>query len=160
MRKIETSEDIDELMWGYACSVAINLALEKGLFWELLDHGKTENGIADLYSIPLNRCTSWLRLLTKLGLLEKDSDYYLTSPISITVITNKYSRETWNLLAREVREQYQAIIELNDHIIHPKSVWSSQGIENLSYVTKMQQSPDRAEQFTRMLFEIHQPLAD
>lgn len=160
MKTIETGEDVNELMWGFLYSAALNIALERGLFWELFDKGKQAQEIADLYSIPLDRCRNWLNLLTKMGLLMQENNQYTMSAISKKVIIDKYSKETWGLLAQETREQYQIIIELNDHIVHPKSVWLSQGVDNPSYITKMQQSKDRAERFTRMLYEINQPLAE
>lgn len=160
MKTIETSEDVNELMWGYLSSAALNIGLERGLFWELFDGGKQTQEIADLYSIPLDRCRNWLNLLTKMGLLMQENNHYTMSAISQKAIIDKYSKETWRLFAQEAREQYQTIIELNDHIVHPKSVWLSQGVDNPSYITKMEQSKDRAERFTRMLYEINQPLAE
>lgn len=160
MSEIKKVNDIKELMRGYISAAAINLALETGLFWELDDEMKTIEEIAESYSIPFHRCSSWLKLLSKFGLLEQNDNQYTSSEIAKNTIINIYSKETWGLLAQEAREQYGAIIDLNDHIIHPKSVWTSQGIENLNYVTKMQQNSEKAELFTRMLHEIHKPLAD
>ena len=160
MIKIETTNDINELMWGFISSAALNTALEKGIFWEILDQAKLDQDIANLYSIPFDRCTSWLHLLVKMGLLDQKNDEYKTSALSKSAIMDKYSRETWGLLAQEAREKYPAIIDLVEHILHPVSVWDSQGTDSPDYVAKMSQSSHRAERFTRMLYEIHTPLAD
>lgn len=46
------------------------------------------------------------------------------------------------------------------HIKEPGSVWTVQGLEPPNYVSQMKRSLERARRFTRMLYEIHQPLAE
>lgn len=57
-------------------------------------------------------------------------------------------------------ERYPICKDLALHITHPDSVWTTQGLERPNYVAKMIENPERAEQFTRMLYELHLPLAE
>lgn len=160
MLKLESDDDIENLKSGYVYSAAFNLALELGLFWNIENEKKADREISGLYDIPFERTKTWLELLAKMDLLDRDNSHYKSSELSKNTFMKKYSENTWSLLAQEAREQYYAIINLTEHISHPKSVWESQGIKNISYVTKMEQDKNRAERFTRMLYEIHMPLAE
>lgn len=73
---------------------------------------------------------------------------------------NAYSKDTWALLAEEARERFPAVQDLALHIKEPGSVWTAQGLEPPNYVSQMERSLERARRLTRMLCEIHQPLAE
>ena len=158
--KVTTTEDIRDLMSAHIASAAFCTALELGLFWRLAEQPEDAAGIAQVLKIPPIRCKYWLELLVNLGLLERVSDKYSLSSIAHDAIINVYSKDTWALLAEEARERFPAVQDLALHIKEPGSVWTAQGLKRPNYVSQMERSLERARRFTRMLYEIHQPLAE
>jgi len=158
--KIATTEDVSKLLGMYIASVALGAALELGLFWRLAEEPMAAEDVTKAFGIPFNRCQCWLELLTGLGLLKRLGETYATSSTAHTAILKAYSKETWTLLAQERRERYPAGNDLSLHIPHSDSVWAAQGLEPPDYVAQMMKSPERARSFTRMLYEIHRPLAE
>jgi predicted O-methyltransferase YrrM len=158
--KIATTEDVNELLGMYIASAALGAALELGLFWRLAEEPRTVDDVTRAFGVPFNRCQCWLELLTGLGLLERRGETYAASSTVRTAILKAYSRETWALLAQEARERYPAGNNLSLHISHPESVWTAQGLEPPDYAAQMTKSAERARRFTRMLYEIHRPLAE
>jgi predicted O-methyltransferase YrrM len=144
----------------YLGSAALGTALELGLFWQLAKLPQKVNEISKNYGIPNDRCKSWLDLLVEFELLEHQEDRYIPSKVANNAILETYSQETWEFMAQEIREQYQIILDLPANITHPNSVWDAQGITLRNYVAQMKANPMRADQFTRMLFELHTPLAN
>ncbi|NIV39852.1 MAG: hypothetical protein GWN58_63720, partial [Anaerolineae bacterium] len=71
-----------------------------------------------------------------------------------------YSQDTWAFLAGEERERFPAVQDLPLHIRDQRSTWAIQGLKPPDYFEFLVQSPERARRFTRMLYEIHQPLAE
>lgn len=49
---------------------------------------------------------------------------------------------------------------LTDHFRYPGSLWDVAGLDPPQYLERMNEDPVRARQFTRMLFELHQQLAE
>ncbi|MHA2297477.1 MAG: methyltransferase [Candidatus Hodarchaeales archaeon] len=158
--KPETTRDVENFLRMYLASAAVGTALELGLFWRLVEKPLREKEISQMFNIPHDRCKCWLALLTELELLEYRGEMYTPSSIANSAILEAYSPETWAFLAQEARERYQVINNLTSNISHPKSVWVAQKKKPPNYVTQMNDDPRRAERFTRMLYELHQPLAE
>ncbi|MDI6809710.1 MAG: methyltransferase [Candidatus Eisenbacteria bacterium] len=158
--KPRTTADVLDLMGSYIASSALNVALEVGLFWLLKERPETTESVARSLHIPSNRCRYWLELLRGMGLLDREGAAYSVSPDARTAILDAYSKETWMHLAEEERERYPAGRDLALHIRRPGTVWATQGLEPPDYVKQMEESIDRARSFTRMLYEIHKPLAE
>jgi len=158
--KLESTDDVEDFLMMYIASAALGTALELGLFWRLAEEPKSVEGVSQAYDIPLKRCRSWLELLTGLGLLERQGETYVPSSTAQTAIIKVYSPEVWTLSAQEARERYLAGDNLTELISHRDSVWAVKGQEPPNYVAKMVENPGRARRFTRMLYEIHRPLAE
>lgn len=151
--------DVSRLMGAYLPSAAVNAALELGLFWRLLDGGRSAEQIAEELDIPTARCQHWLALLAGLGLLEHEDDGFTLSDAAMNSIIEIQEQETWQMLASEARESYPAGVDLALQITHPGSVWEAQGRTTPNYVNQMAGDLSRARRFTRMLYDLHQPLA-
>jgi predicted O-methyltransferase YrrM len=158
--KPATTGDVLELMESYIGSAALSAALELGLFWLLADQPRDAASAGEALGISEKRCQSWLDLLSNMGLLEQVVKAYAPSPAARTAILEAYSQDTWALLAQEAREQYPAFCDLALRILEPDSTSAPQGLTLHDYVARMEEEPERAQRFTRMLYEIHQPLAD
>jgi predicted O-methyltransferase YrrM len=158
--KPASSDDVIDLMEVYVTSAALNTALELGLFGLLAEQPLDADGVAQALGIPHNRCRHWLELLSNTGLIERSARGYALSSTAQTAILDVYSQGTWAFLAREARERFPAVLDLALHIRQPGSVWEAQGLTRPDYFAQLQESPERARQFTRMLYEIHLPLAD
>ncbi|MHA2244777.1 MAG: methyltransferase [Candidatus Hodarchaeales archaeon] len=158
--KIETTQDVENTLRMYLASAAVGAALELGLFWLLIENPLPVKEISLKYNIPYDRCQSWLALLAELGFLECENESYFPSSIAKSAILEAYSPETWAFLAQEIREGYPAINNLLVNISHPNSVWEAQGMKRPNYITLMKSDVKRAERFTRMLYELHSPLAE
>jgi SAM-dependent methyltransferase len=158
--KPTTSDDIFELMEAYVTSAALNAALELGLFGLLAKKPLDVAGVAQALEIPPNRCRRWLALLSRTGLIERSAGRYAPSATAQTAILDAFNQETWAFLAREARDRYPAVLDLAVHIRRPGSVWEAQGLTPPDYFAQLLDNPERARQFTRMLYEIHLPLAD
>ena len=156
----KTTQDVENLLRMCYASAAIATALELGLFWQLAKKPLKVKEISQNFNIPYNRCQYWLLLLTELGLLKQEGGRYIPSSITNNAILEAYSPETWSFIAQETRETYPVINNLPLTISHPKSVWEAQGLNLPNYIIKMKENPKRAERFTRMLYELHKPLAD
>jgi SAM-dependent methyltransferase len=155
-----TKEDIFGLLRGYINSAALGTALELGLFWLLDEEPLDTADVAQALGIQEIRCEHWLELLRGMSFLNMVSDKYVPSPDARNGILETLSRETWILLAQEARERLPAVNDLALHILKPISTWTSQGLTAPDYVGQMKDDPERARRFTRMLYEIHQPLAE
>lgn len=156
----KTTLDVENLLRMYIASAAVATALELGLFWQLAENPLNVKDISQKFNIPYNRCQYWLLLLTKLGLLKQEDERYVLSSIACNAILKAYSPETWAFMAQETREGYLNINNLPLTISHPNSVLEAQGLNPPDYITKMTENPNRAEHFTRMLYELHKPLVD
>jgi len=158
--KVATYTDVRDQLRAYLSSAALGAALELGLFWKLADQPQSENAIAHNLGIPLIRCRYWLETLSQLGLLEKQGDLYSVSAVGRTTMIDAHSQETWALLARGEREYFMVANDLATHIQKSDSAWTLQGLAYPDYVQQMRENPERARGFTRMLYEIHQSLAN
>lgn len=160
MMKLNTKDDVLELLRAYMPSAALGAALELELFWRLSEGPRTMEAVASELDIPPGRCTYWLELLAGLDLLERKGETYALSPTARSAIVEAHSTETWSLLAQEARERYPVGTDLSLHLGHNGSLWDIQGREPPDYVAQMVADPERARRFTRMLYEIHAPMAE
>jgi SAM-dependent methyltransferase len=155
-----TTDDVFDLMDSYVTSAALNAAMELGLFWLLLEQPMEPVAIAQALDVPVGRCQYWLQLLSSIGLIEPCPEGYVPSSTAQSAILNAYSQETWAFLAGEARERSPAVHDLALHIHQAGSTWAVQGLTPPDYFAHISQSPEKARRFTRMLYEIHLPLAE
>ncbi len=158
--KPATTDDVLDLIDGYVTSAALGAALELGLFWLLAEQPLDADGVAEVLQIPKNRCQYWLQILDSTGLIGQSFQGYEPTSTARTAILEAYSHETWAFLAREAREQYPGVINLATSIQEVGSAWAIQKLTPPNYFAQISVDPERALSFTRMLYEIHQPLAD
>jgi len=133
--------------------------MELGLFWLLDSKPLNEHEVARELGIPPSRCHYWLQLLCTVGLLERGSGGYQPSSAAHTAILEVYSQGSWALLAQEARERLPSLCDLPSHLHEPRSVWQALGLTPPMYLSQMTEDPNRARRFTRMLYELHEPLA-
>lgn len=158
--KPATTENIFELLDGSFTSAALGAALELGLFWLLDEKPLTPPEISRGLTIPLNRCSVLLQMLCRLGLLEDTAEGYAISALARETILEAHSQETWAFLAREVRFRLPAVLDLPLNISKPISTWETQNLRAPYYFRQILDESDYAMQFTRMLYEIHIPMAE
>jgi predicted TPR repeat methyltransferase len=158
--KPKTADDVFELMDAYVMSAALNAALELGLFWLLAEQPLDVPAVAQALEIPPNRCQYWLQLLSTTRLLDRGPKGYAPSSTAQSAILDACSQDTWAFLAREARDRFPAILDLALHIRQPGSTWAAQGLVPPDYFEQMVEYPEKARDFTRMLYEIHLPLAE
>ncbi len=157
---LSTTDDVLEFMDSFFTSAALVAALELGLFWLLEKEPMALATIAETLDIPIKRCRYWLQLLSKTGLIEQNIHAYAITRATRTAILDKYSQDTWAFLAKEARERFRGLRDLSLHIHNPGSAWKALGLTPGNYVGQMAESTDQARHFTRMLYELHRPLAD
>lgn len=158
--KPETTGDILELLQGHITSAAVGAAMELGLFWLLAEKPLSGADVAGALDIPFNRCHHWLQLLCNLGLLQRGSDGYAPSAVAREAILNAQSQHFWAFYAREDRERFMCVRDLASRIGQPVSAWETPAITPPDYFKQIRTSPNYAARFTRMLYEIHIPLAE
>jgi SAM-dependent methyltransferase len=134
--------------------------MELGLFWLLAEKRLSASEDAESLNIPLNRCHHWLQLLCNLGLLEDGVDGYAPSGVAREMILNAQSRDFWAFHAREDRKRFMCVRDLALNFGKPMSAWEAPNMIPPDYFQQIRESPSYATQFTRMLYEIHIPLAE
>jgi len=157
--QFETADDVVECLWGYSASAALGAALELGLPWLLSEGPLAASAVAASLGIPLRRCGWWLHVLVRLGLLERSSHGYSLTPGARRAILGTYARDSWAFLAQEDRERLPVVVDLIERLVLPA------GHPDLpapppDYVARMAADPERARRFTRMLYDLHGPLAE
>lgn len=157
--KLTTTKDVRDLITAYLPGAALSVALELGLFWQLAEQPQNAADVAKALGLPGNRCRYWLDFLCDVGLLDRVSEGYAPSAAACSAILEANDREAWALRAQEAREWLPAIQDLAYHIREPGSVWAAQGLTAPDYVVRMVESPERSRRFSRLLYEVHQPLA-
>ena len=155
-----TTDQVLDLMDAYVTSAALNAALELGLFWLLAERPLDAAAVARSLDIPSARCAAWLQLLSTTGLIARGPQGYAPTPAARSAILDACSHDTWALLAQDARDRYPAILDLAVHLREPGSTWAAQGRTAPDYFAQMVESPDRARRFTRVLYELHLPLAE
>ena len=158
--KPTTPDDIFDLMDAYVTSAALNTAMQLGLFWLLTYQPMDPVAIAETLGIPPRRCHYWLQLLSGTGLIEQSQQGFALSATAQSAIIDAYSRETWSFIAGDAEMRYPLVHDLTANMRQESSVWEIQGKERPDYFAQIVDDPDRARRFTRMLYELHIPLAD
>ncbi len=156
--KIKSTADVFNMLQAYAPSAALGLAIELGLFWKLRERPHRCDEIAKVLNIPINRCRYWLEILINLDLLEINNGNYSVSESASTAILSTLSQDAWRNMANESRDSYPYLNNLIEYIHEPQSALTAQGIESKSYFQQIRENPERARQFTLMLYELHQSL--
>ena len=155
-----TADDVLELLDASFTAAAVGAALELGVFWLLEERALGEPEVAQALGVPPGRCRHWLALLCHAGLLENGPHGYQLTEQARAAILRVYSEDTWALLAQEARERLPGICGLPDRLRAPTPLTGGAGTETPAYVARMVEDPQRARQFTRMLCELHRPLAE
>lgn len=158
--KPKTTEDVLDLLAAYLPAAALGAAMELGLFWLLADKPHSAPHLATALHIPLNRCNAWLRLLADLGLLDETQAGYAPSPVAREAILEAQSRHFWAFHAREDRQASRLVRDMAVNIRLPTSDWADPPRSEPDYFQRIVQDPVYAVDFTRMLCEIHLPLAE
>jgi len=160
IQRVTSREDVDALFSATAYAAALNAAIETGLLWMLTGGAMRSDEVARALRIPTRRCGYWLQCLEAVGILDETAQGYLPSAPAREAILQRYSRESWRHLAVDERERLAGVSQLSPYLSTPGSIWAAQGLERpANYVEKMRHDPDRAREFTRMLFEVHQRMA-
>jgi SAM-dependent methyltransferase len=159
VRPTSTDELLD-LLEAASTSAALGAALELGLFWMLDRRPLDAAGVAAALGIPQVRCRAWLLLLRRAGLLDEADGVYRPSGAARAEIIGRYSQPTWALLAAEARQRLPSLLELPTNLRTPGPAPVAPSPEATDYVARMDEDPEQARGFTRMLFELHGPLAE
>ena len=161
MNNLITKEDVYGLLYASTASAVLGAAIETGLVWMLAEEPLDAEGVAKALNIPGKRCHYWLQLLHSIGILETVPQGYAPSPLARSAFLDSRSRESWKHLATDERERSAGVSNLALYIGEPGSVWKAQGLtQPRDYVEKMKVNYERAREFTRMLYEVHQYLGN
>ncbi len=161
MKTLTTKEDIHMLLHAPAASAALGAAITTGLLWMLAEKPMNGEEVAQALNIPGKRGHYWLQYLQSFGILDTVPQGYIPSSVVRSAILNTNSRESWQHLVIDEQEKDACVHGLPQLISEPGSLWTIQGLEEpKNYVDRMRASPERAREFTRMLFEVHQSLAN
>lgn len=159
--KLKNKDDVYLVMNAATLSAALGAAIETGLLWQLAAKPMSAAEVAQDLNIPGKRCHYWLQVLDELGILQNGPAGYAPSSLAREAILDVYSQESWQHLALDERERSAGVHDFPLLIAVPGSIWAAQGLgEPKDYVEKMRASPARAREFTYMLFEVHQPMAN
>jgi cyclopropane fatty-acyl-phospholipid synthase-like methyltransferase len=158
--KPETPDDVLDLLDASFVSAAVGAAMELGLFW-LLEAGPLDlEGVARAVGIPPLRCAYWLQLLCDTGLIERVPHGFQLSQTARRSILDVYSRDSWALLAEEARGRMPGLRDLPHHLRDASSAWEALGLTPSMAYARMAEDSVKARRATRMLCELHRPLAD
>jgi len=161
MKKLITIEDVHELLSAPAASAALGAAIKTGLLWMLAEKPMKGEEVVQALNIPGKRGHYWLQYLHSFGILDAVPQGYVPSSVARTAILETYSRESWQHLVLDEGEKDACVHGLPQFISEPGSLWTIQGLaEPKNYVERMRESLERAREFTRTLFEVHQNLAN
>lgn len=161
MKKLTTKEDVNDLLHATTASAALGAAIQTGLLWMLADRPMTGEEVVQALKIPGKRGYYWLQYLQSFGALEEVPQGYIPSAAVCSAILDTYSRESWVHLVVDEGEKDACVHGLPQLISQPGSLWTIQGMDEPKYyVDRMRVSPERAREFTQMLFEVHQNLAN
>jgi len=161
MKKLTAIEDVYSLLHTRTASAALEAAITTGLLWMLAKKPMKGEEIVKTLNIPGKRGHYWLQYLQSFGVLETVPQGYVPSSVTRTAILDTNSQESWQHLVVDEQEKDGCVHGLSQLISAPGSLWTLQGLEEpINYVDRMRASAARAREFTRMLFEVHQDLAN
>jgi len=158
--KPATTEDVLALMDGGYTAAALGAALELGLFWRLADGPRPAADLARELGIPERRCGYWLDVLREMGLLDEGPGGYAPTPAARAAILEVWDRDAWAFLAAQARLHLPAVADLPARLSDPCSAWEAQGLTPPDYLAAMVDDAEQARAFTRMLWRVHEPLAE
>ncbi len=159
MMRPSTTTDVLDLLDASLTAAALGAALELGLFWMIQERPLAVAEIAQSLGIPPRRCGYWLQLLEQAGFVEQREDAFRPSAIARAAILEAFGRDTWAFLALEARERYPVGADLA-RTIRGDSAFALATQGETHYLALMSTDRTRARRFTRMLYELHRPLAD
>lgn len=158
--KLNTIDEVNRLWSAATAAASLGTAIESGLLWLLAEKPLSAPEIVQALGIPGLRGFYWLQLLEVMGILENGPQGYTPSDLVRQAILETWSEDSWKHLVADERERISGVSNLALHIREPGSIRAAQGLPAaINYVEKMRNDPTRAREFTRMLFEVHQPLA-
>jgi SAM-dependent methyltransferase len=161
MKTLTTKEDVNALLHASAASAALGAAITTGLLWTLAERPLRSEEVVQALKIPGKRGHYWLQYLESLGILDLTPQGYTPSSLIRSAILDTYNQESWAHLVIDEHEKDACVQGLPQFIGEPGSLWTVQGLgEPKNYVDRMRASPERAREFTRMLLEVHQNLAE
>ena len=161
MKPLTTYEDVYSLLHAPSASAALGAAITTGLLWMLAERPMNADEVAQALNIPGKRGHYWLQYLQSFGILETVPQGYIPSGVARSTILDTKSWESWQHLVIDEAEKDTCVHGLPQFIREQGSLWTIQGLEEpKNYVDRMRASPERAREFTRMLFEVHQKLAN
>jgi SAM-dependent methyltransferase len=153
-------DEVLDLLEAASTSAALGAALELKLFWMLDRKPVDATGVAAALGIPPVRCRAWLQVLRRAGLVDEVDGAYRPSGVARAAIIERYSQPTWALLAAEARERLPSLLELPTSLRALSTAPVPPSPEATDYVVRMDEDPEQARSFTRLLFELHGPLAE
>lgn len=161
MNQLTTPQEVTALLSATTGAAALGAAIETGLLWVLAEDPLPAPEVSRRLGIPARRCQYWLQYLCELGILTEGPHGYVPSAVAKEAVLDAHSRESWQHLVEDERERSACVHYLVQHLAIPGSIWTAQGMDPPpNYVEKMRRDPVRAREFTRMLYEVHQTLAN
>lgn len=155
------NEDVYLLLHASAASAALGAAIKTGLLWMLAEKPMNADEVVQALNIPGKRGYYWLQYLQSFGILDTAQQGYIPSSLTRSAILDTFSHESWQHLVIDEQEKDACVHGLPQFISEPGSLWTAQGLpEPVHYIDRMRMSLERAREFTRMLFEVHQNLAN
>lgn len=159
MKKLIDKEDLTALLYASSYSLALGAAIETGLVQILAEKPIDAKSIVKALDIPGKRGYYWLQILQELGILEMTPEGFALSQLIITTIVETKKLERWKHLANDERELLAGTRNLALYLSEPGSIWKIQGLKRPNgYVEKMNDDPERAREFTYLLYNLHQDL--
>ncbi len=101
----------------------------------------------------------FLNVFVSLGLLRKRGDVYWNTPLAQRYFIRKRPIEWTHRYSAECVEDYCQLTVLEEALASGRSHDQIKGLVRPSYVDSMQRNQEEAEEFTQMLFHLHQPEA-
>jgi predicted O-methyltransferase YrrM len=102
----------------------------------------------------------FLSALVSLGLLRRERGAYRNTPFANRYFVAERSIHWTRRFSAECVEDYEALTVLEQVLASGKSPNEIRGVSPPSYVEAMKEDPSRAEDFTQMLFHLHQGEAE
>jgi SAM-dependent methyltransferase len=157
--KPANERDVMDLLSSSGRAAALGAALELGLFPALAADWREPCELGEELGVNERRCRYWLQLLGQAGLVDCEDGRYRVSAGGRSAILDAHSPDTWRFFARSEREMQGLFHDLPQRLQLPAKEWRGDCDLPPDYVTRMGEDPAWAEEFTRMLRELHGDLA-
>ena len=162
MKKLTSKEDLLNLLTASVPSLALGAAIETGLLEMLAEKPMSGEEVSRAMNIPGKRGYYWLQFLAELGILDIDQQGYGTSSLARNAILDveDFRRLRIQHSIADERDLLAGVRNLALYMSEP-SIWKAQGLrEPKGYVEKMNDNPERAYSFARLLYNVHQNLGN